>query len=243
VYSTDLAYIHDAGFAGYAERAAPELIRTLRRHGIGRGRLVDVGCGSGTLARRLVDAGYDVVGIDLSPAMIRLARANVPQARFRVGSFAGVALPRCRAVIAIGEVVTYLPEPQPGPARLERFFARVYRALAPGGLFLFDFMESAERRTYPPKSRSGTDWAVVLRADSDRSGRRLVRHITTFRKIGGEYRRSQETHVVRIYSRADIAAALTARGFAVRMRRSFGRVRLMAGDVAVIAQRRSSRRR
>src|SRR5437764_12214022 len=90
VYSTDLAYIHDAGFSDFAERAAPELVNILARHGIRRGLVVDVGCGSGVLANGLIEAGYDVVGVDASPAMIRLARAGAPRATFRSASVATV---------------------------------------------------------------------------------------------------------------------------------------------------------
>ena len=64
MYSTDLAYIHDVGFGELAERAGPEAIRILGTRGLRRGLLVEVGCGSGTLARHLVDAGYDIVGFD-----------------------------------------------------------------------------------------------------------------------------------------------------------------------------------
>src|SRR5207247_11320351 len=63
---------------------------------------------SGVLARRLVAAGYAVVGIDHSPSMIRIARATAPGAQFRVASLEHVRLPRAKAVIAIGEIVTYV---------------------------------------------------------------------------------------------------------------------------------------
>ncbi|MET7638248.1 class I SAM-dependent methyltransferase [Streptomyces sp. NPDC005438] len=45
--------------------------------------VLDLGCGTGQpTARQLVDAGHRVVGVDLSSEMIRLARANVPEAQF-----------------------------------------------------------------------------------------------------------------------------------------------------------------
>lgn len=48
-------------------------------------RVLDVGCGTGVpTARRLVDAGHRVVGIDISPGMIELSRCNVPEAEFHV---------------------------------------------------------------------------------------------------------------------------------------------------------------
>ena len=51
-------------------------------------RIADLGCGTGTLTRLLVDAGYVVDGVDISPEMISRARAKVPEADFRVGDAA-----------------------------------------------------------------------------------------------------------------------------------------------------------
>jgi ubiquinone/menaquinone biosynthesis C-methylase UbiE len=45
--------------------------------------IIDVGCGAGVpVTRFLVDSGFRVVGIDFSEKMLRLARKNVPQAKF-----------------------------------------------------------------------------------------------------------------------------------------------------------------
>ena len=46
------------------------------------GRALDAACGTGRHARRLVALGHDVVGIDLAPAMLARAAANVPEASF-----------------------------------------------------------------------------------------------------------------------------------------------------------------
>lgn len=44
-------------------------------------RVLDVGCGTGLpTARQLADAGHQVVGIDISPGMLKLARHNLPAA-------------------------------------------------------------------------------------------------------------------------------------------------------------------
>jgi cyclopropane fatty-acyl-phospholipid synthase-like methyltransferase len=251
LFSTDLAYIHDAGFSDFAEGASPEIIRILRRHGIRprRGspepvRIVEVGCGSGTLARHLVDAGYEVVGLDISPAMLQLARRKVPEATFRMRSLTEARLPSCDAMVAIGEVISYVPARPSGtelPAALRRFFTRVHDALEPGGLFVFDFIESAKRRTYQAKTKSGGGWVIAAHAELDASGCTLTRRLITIREIGRQHRRSQESHRVRIYTRRAVARALAAAGFTSRMSRAYGRYRLMAGDVAVIATKQSGR--
>lgn len=55
--------------------------------------------------------------------------------------------------------------------------------------------------------------------------------------MGRQYRRTQESHRLRIYSRRAVAKALADAGFTASMSQSYGRYRLMAGDVAVIAKR------
>src|ERR1700679_2045047 len=102
-YRDDLAYIHDAGFGGYAQAAAPVLVDKLHRSGIMYGLVIDLGCGSGILSQAMFRAGYDVLGIDISPSMIALARSRVPQGQFRVGSLLTAEFPRSVAIAAVGE--------------------------------------------------------------------------------------------------------------------------------------------
>src|SRR5438477_3844110 len=102
-YHDDLAHIHDVGFDFFARGAAPGLLQIFRRHGIHQGRVIDLGCGSGIWAAELIRAGYDVLGVDQSKAMIRLARKKAPRAKFIQASFLDVKLPACDAVTSLGE--------------------------------------------------------------------------------------------------------------------------------------------
>ncbi|MYR64110.1 methyltransferase domain-containing protein, partial [Streptomyces sp. SID625] len=52
----------------------------------GAGPVAELGCGPGYLTAHLRDLGLDARGIDLSPAMIGLAREAFPDLRFDVGS-------------------------------------------------------------------------------------------------------------------------------------------------------------
>lgn len=193
-YENDLAYIHDAGFGDFARNAAPGLVTVLRRAGIRSGLIVDLGCGSGIWAAELTRRGYDVLGIDISRSMIALAKKRVPTAQFVNASFWKAKLPPCDAVTALGECFNYTFDRPNSLKALERLFRRVHQALRPGGVFIFDIAEPgrALRRAHA----LGKDWAIFFEAEAGRNF--LIRRMTTFRQVGRSYRRSQETHRLRL---------------------------------------------
>jgi SAM-dependent methyltransferase len=99
-YRDDLAYVHDTGYGDIARDAATRLIKELAALGCPTGTVIDVGCGSGVLALALVETGYNVIGVDVSEAMVALARTRVPSAEFRIESFIAAAVPASVAVTA-----------------------------------------------------------------------------------------------------------------------------------------------
>src|SRR5438067_1992152 len=137
-YRDDLAHIHDSGFGHYARNAAPLLFENLRSQGLHSGLVIDLGCGSGILSEAIAASGYDVLGIDLSPEFIAMAKRRVPAGRFRVGSVWKEELPPCVAVAAVGEILNYMFDAEQGAEALGRLFRRVFDSLAPGGSLLFD---------------------------------------------------------------------------------------------------------
>ena len=236
-YKTDLAYIHDAGFGGYARNAAPGLLRLLRRESIRDGLVVDLGCGSGIWARELTAAGYGVLGIDISPAMIALARKKAPDAKFRVGSLLEAKLPPCRAVTSLGECINYLFDPRHGAPQRRRLFRRVYDALSPGGVFIFDFAEPSRAPDTPRRFWTECpDWAILV--ETIGNPKRLQRRIVCFRRIGKTYRRAEETHVLELYDAAALAAELSNTGFHVETLTSYGKFPLLPGTAALLGTKR-----
>ena len=101
-------------------------------------RVLDIGCGGGRTAIALAELGLDVVGIDLSEAMVRLARQQA--------GFAGV-----EAVFEVGDATDLHwdggfdaalfayngIELLPGRSGKEQALAGIARALKPGGIFIF----------------------------------------------------------------------------------------------------------
>src|SRR5690348_15238289 len=134
LYAPDLAHIHVTGYDFHWKGAAPAVLAWLRQSKIPSGTVVDLGCGGGQWLQHLAARGYTPVGIDQSAAMIRAAKKLVPKAKLIHGSFADVDLPACDAVTSMGEPLNYLNS-QPA---FKRTLKNVFRALRPGGLFVFD---------------------------------------------------------------------------------------------------------
>jgi SAM-dependent methyltransferase len=220
-YGADQAAIHHERFGALATGAAADLLDALAESGHRSGTVVDLGCGSGILARVVVESGYDVVGVDLSPDMVELARATAPSSRLTVGSFHDAELPAgCVGVTAIGEVLNYGTDDRSGLDAVGRLATRVHEALAPGGVWLFDV--SGPGRAGPTgvfKQFHRTDtWCLGMTATESSDRRRLDREISIFvPEVDGRYRRIEELHVLHLYDRDDLAALLQEAGFDVEV--------------------------
>lgn len=139
------AYSHPGAVRGYSQavgriglwrREKAFFVRHLPRDG----RLLDLGCGAGRTTFGLHAAGYrDIVGADLSPAMVRQARRNAARMglslRFRVGDacrlpFGSRSFEGC--VFSFNGLMTI-------PRRSRRIAALrdIRRVLVPGGRFVF----------------------------------------------------------------------------------------------------------
>jgi SAM-dependent methyltransferase len=238
-YKEDLAYIHDVGFGDFAKQAAPGLLEILRRNGIADGLVIDLGCGSGIWAHELVEAGYEVLGVDVSAAMLKLARKRAPQARFVKKSFLEMQLPPCAAVTAIGECFNYLFDKNNNRKALLRFFSRVHQALISGGVFIFDVVERGLVSGSQPRLHHslGKDWAILLQVEEDSRKHILTRRMTTFCRLGKLYRRDEEIHRCRLHKGSELAGELRRLGFKVRRLRGYGAFRLYKNRVGFVARK------
>lgn len=227
-YRPDLAAVHDSGFGQLASGAAHTLAEMLAGSGISRGRVVDLGCGSGITAGILADAGHDVIGIDMSPAFIELARARVPEGRFEVGSLVDMQFPDCVAVCAIGEVLNYTFDARNDETTRPGLFARIFAALEPGGLFLLDVAGPDRAPDRPTRTFArDRDWAVLV--ETSVQDNVLTRRITTFRQSGELFRRGDETHSLELVPPGTIEAELCHQGFDVERLDAYGVTRLPPG--------------
>ena len=144
---------------GKPESMLVEVVRT-----VAPGRALEIGAGTGTNARWLAEHGFDVLGVDVAPRAVELARARWTE---RPGA-------RCRF-----EVNDFLREPPAGPFAFvfdrgcfhvfdeaedrARFAANVAKVLAPDGqwLSLIGSTEGPPRDFGPPR-RSARDVVIAI---------------------------------------------------------------------------------
>lgn len=112
----------------------------LVEHDIASGILAELGCGTGNITERMADFGYDMIGIDNSPAMLDIANEKREQNHssslylcqdMREFELYGTVA----AIVSLCDSVNYITEPE----ELTHVFSLVNNYLDPDGLFIFDF--------------------------------------------------------------------------------------------------------
>ena len=231
-YGDDLVHIHQSGHNTLALAAARTLLEALARDGVTKGRIVDLGCGSGELLAEVTEAGFKGYGIDASPSFTKRAKKTAPKAKFETAFVHEAKIPDAVAVTAIGEVFNYVPAGREKPPKLKPVFRRVAKALPQGGHFLFDVIMATGtpsdlsgrlwRASDDGEQVPGEDWAVMVDAHEDKEKQLLTRDITSFRARGKGYRRTRERHIQYLYRKEELVPLLEEAGFRVTMLKSYG---------------------
>ncbi len=149
-YRHDLALIHDRGHGQHADRCAPGIVELLSP--VRGGLVLELGCGSGTLTRHLLAAGFQVIATDASPDMLALARASLgPGADLRRLTLPEDPLPAADAVVSVGHAISYVPD----AAAVDRALVAMAGALRPDGLVAIDVLDLAFGQIDPGRESSG----------------------------------------------------------------------------------------
>ena len=106
--------------------------------------VVDLGCGTGTLARMLASGGASVTGVDPDPGMLRVARSRDPAGRvdWRPGYSEVIDPESAEFAVMSGHVAQVFTEDAAWLAAL----ADLHRALTPGGLLAFESRNPGARK-------------------------------------------------------------------------------------------------
>ena len=95
-------------------------------------KILDLGCGTGDLAKQLADAGVEVIGIDSSATMIQQANQKYPEVSFRIGDARTLDYHEEFDSVFSNAVLHWIKEP-------EKALDSVYKSLKKGGRFVADF--------------------------------------------------------------------------------------------------------
>jgi len=179
---------------------------------VGARSVVDVGCGTGTLACLLAARGRDVVGVDPAAASLEVARCkpHADRVRWVLGGAAELPPMQVDLVTMTGNVAQVFLGDDDWAAALRA----VHAALRPGGRFVFETRRperEAWREWTPERTRTvvrGVEtWQEVTEV---RDG--LVSFRTTFVFDDGVL---TSDSTLRFRTRAELDASLAAAGFAV----------------------------
>jgi SAM-dependent methyltransferase len=124
-------------------------------------RLLDVGCGTGTLAARLAGLGYEVVGLDPSQGMLEVMKDRAPQVEAVRGS--GTAIPFGDGAFDLSLSVATMHHIA-APAEVREALVEMVRVVRPGGRVLI--WDHNPRNPYWPY--------LMRRVPQDRGDERLI---------------------------------------------------------------------
>ena len=214
--TTDVPYVR---WADYLEKQ-------FARHKNPIHSIVELGCGTGTLASILASRGYGVTAVDLSPDMLSVAAEKCEGLNVQLvcQDMSRLALPvQADAVICCLDSLNYVTR----PAQVQRTFQRVFRALKPGGLFLFDVktpcaLEGADGQVYIDENE---EVYCVWRGEYDKRRRICGYGIDLFAlQEDGSWWRDGEYHEEYAYTMDELSVWLGDAGF-TRVKQ-FGNLRL-----------------
>ena len=182
-----------------------------------RDLVLDLGCGTGTLTELMAGRGYDMIGVDSSEEMLRLAMEKRDQEghgtlyllqdmrRLELYSTVGT-------VISVCDSLNYLLEED----ELAETFRRVNNYLYPGGIFLFDFntvYKYAQVIGDATIAENREDCSFIWENYYHPRERINEYDLTVFVREGdGRFRRFQETHYQRGYTLEQIKSLLERAG-------------------------------
>lgn len=124
-------YAAEAAFVAGRLRAAPGSVKTV----------VELACGTGTMALLLAGHGFSVIGTDWSPSMLAQARAKKSSVDFQLQDMRELDVKGrpFDAIVCLFDSIGYLQDTE----AIRTTLVRVREHLRPGGRFIFDFWHAA----------------------------------------------------------------------------------------------------
>lgn len=188
----------------------------LNREGLHPRTAVDLACGTGSVTALLARNGLKVIGVDMSEEMLTVAQqkaAQLPRApQFICQRLEQLWLPRGvdLAVCAL-DSLDYITDPD----LCRQAIRRIYKALNPGGIFIFDVNTPEKLRAMDGQVFLDEDEDVycVWRGEFDENTNICSYGMDLFQRRGKLWQRSFEEHQEYAYSQQQLTDYLKEAGF------------------------------
>jgi len=206
------AWVYNRHWGDFVEGILPSLERLLLRYLAEEAHILDLCCGAGHLAQRLLERGYRVTGVDGSSELLRFARGNAPAATFILADAREFDLtePVAAAVSTYDSLNHIMSLDQ-----LVTVFRHVYAVLVDGGRYVFDMnMESGYvERWNGSFGIVEEDHVVAGRSGHDLEVKRAWLDLTMFFPGVGGWDRTDLRLTQSWYTVGEICGGLEAAGF------------------------------
>ena len=191
-------------------------MQILAREGLKPRTCVDLACGTGSVTAILAQRGYRVTGVDMSEEMLTVAAMKTqdlePRPMFSCQYLQELRLPRAvdMAVCAL-DSLDYILDPED----CKEAIRRAYKALNPGGIFIFDVNTPEKLRAMDDQVFLDEDDDVycVWRGEFDEKNNICSYGMDLFQREGEVWHRSFEEHQEYAYSREQLTGFLKEAGF------------------------------
>ncbi len=180
--------------------------------------LLDLGCGTGSLAIIFAKAGYEVTGLDLSVDMLSMAQQKSYEEGLEIAfinqSMSELDLMgKYDVIYSFGDALNYLIDDED----LLSAFKGVNEYLSDDGYFIFDVNTIEKFRAYGDNTftESEDDFFYIWENEFDEEEKLNYYYVEIFSKLADEdlYERSFETHTERGYEYEEIISLLKQAGF------------------------------
>ncbi len=187
----------------------------LRRMDAAPRSVLDVACGTGNVSEELAKRGYTVVGVDVAPRMIEVARAKSGLVEYLVQDIAELSLDkRFDLAVCLFDSLNYVTD----TSRLQRGFRKVAEHLNDGGLFIFDIntIYALSHHFFDQANLSSEHYPrYVWTSEYDPTTRLCTVKMLFEVEDRGAVTQFREVHLQRGHSIEELAAWLSEAGFEV----------------------------
>lgn len=210
----------DSGQIAFSLKMIPYLGELLQRHPVPTHSMLDLACGTGTVALSYAQQGWEVYAVDASAGMLKQARRKAETSdltlTFSQQDMRQFVLPHPVALVtclydSLNYMLTLLD--------LKQVFARVSQALLPGGLFLGDMNTQVTLEEVWGNNTFFVDregMSLILRSGYEADTGLSTVHIVGFVEgPDGLYSRFDEYHTEISYEAGQVRAALESAGLPV----------------------------